>query len=65
VGGKTYYWLAFSSSRADPNDRQLYISAMVVEGGTVTTYPAVYLWNQPATESNHTPAWDRFVLPIM
>ena len=26
-------------------------------------YPAIYLWNQPATSSNHTPAWDRFMIP--
>jgi hypothetical protein len=37
----------------------------VEEGGVVTTYPAVYLWNQPATENNHTPAWDVFDLPIL
>ena len=28
-----------------------------------TNYPAVYLWNQPATSSNHTPAWDVFQIP--
>ena len=21
---------------------------------------AIYLWNQPAAENNHTPAWDDF-----
>jgi hypothetical protein len=30
----------------------------------VTTYPAIYVWNQPATESNHTPAWDAFQIAI-
>ena len=28
-----------------------------------TNYPAILLWNQPATNSNHTPAWDRFQIP--
>jgi hypothetical protein len=65
VGKKTYYWLAFSSSRSGDDNRQLYICAVVEEGGVLTTYPAVYLWNQPAMESNHTPAWDVFELPIL
>ena len=25
--------------------------------------PALYLWNQPPTESNHTPSWDNFKIP--
>lgn len=64
VNGKTYYWMAFSSLRATNNTAQLYVTAVVVENGTITTYPAYYLWNQPATETNHTPAWDVFDLPI-
>ena len=27
------------------------------------TYPAIYLWNQDLTTSNHTPAWDAFKIP--
>jgi hypothetical protein len=26
----------------------------------IHTYPAVYLWNQPADVNNFTPAWDVF-----
>jgi len=33
------------------------------EFGATTIYPAVYLWNQPANSSNHTPAWDMFQIP--
>jgi hypothetical protein len=29
----------------------------------MTTHGALYLWNQPATEANHTPAWDTFKVP--
>ena len=25
---------------------------------------ALYLWNQPATENNHTPAWDNFDIGV-
>jgi len=62
-GGKTYYWLTFSSTRGAGNP-QLYVAPIVVSGGTVTSYPALYLWNQPAAEHNHTPAWDVFALPV-
>jgi hypothetical protein len=95
-GGKTYYFLIFSSARkygdafstqfqlqANPasdftglhSSSQLYLAAIVVDNTTqaITTYPAVYLWNQNRTPSmgmaanlqysNLTPAWDPFVLP--
>jgi hypothetical protein len=66
-GNRTYYWLTFSSTRnsslSGPALPQLYMTAVVVEGATVTTYPALYLWNQPADEANHTPAWDAFDIP--
>src|SRR5436190_2766969 len=43
---------------------QLYMTAVTADEINVqTNYPAVYLWNQPATSSNHTPAWDRFQIP--
>ncbi len=63
VKGKTYYFLVFSSTR-NPASKgpQLYVSPIVVEGGKVTTYAALYLWNQPELENNHTPAWDVFQL---
>jgi hypothetical protein len=39
-------------------------AAIVVdEVGQMTTYPALYLWNQPSTDGNHTPSWDDFVIP--
>ncbi len=63
VGSKTYYWLIFSSWRDDLADglSQLFVTGVVVEGSKITTYPALYLWNQPPTEHNLTPAWDVFV----
>jgi WD40-like Beta Propeller Repeat len=67
--GRTFYWVVFSSTR-DPftpdayGDPQLYIAAVVVDStGAVTTYGSLYLWNQPESEHNHTPAWDYFVIP--
>jgi hypothetical protein len=55
---------------------QLYMAAIVVDdaSGDVTTYPALYLWNQNTTvdangeghiepTSNLTPAWDDFSIP--
>jgi hypothetical protein len=76
VGGKTYYFLVFSSARkyadefsqqfalpANPlssfkglnQSSQLYLAAVVVDQttGQVTSYPAVYVWNQ-----NRTPGAD-------
>jgi hypothetical protein len=62
--GNTYYWLVFSSIR-DPAQAtpapQLYAAPVVVDAsGNVTTYSALYFWNQPETEHNHLPAWDVF-----
>ncbi len=86
-GGKTYYWLIFSSSRlnmpfnaanfkaglsAPEPTSQLYLTALVDDGtGKLTTYPGVYVWNQPTTslsfpdsnQSNHTPLWDVVMIP--
>ncbi|HEU5075254.1 MAG TPA: hypothetical protein VFU02_13785 [Polyangiaceae bacterium] len=74
--GKTYYWLIFSSARAyvgqftlpqdeyspkDTRSSQLYLAPVVVgPGGEVTTYPAIYLYNQTTNTTNLTPAWDEF-----
>jgi hypothetical protein len=52
---------------------QLYLSAIVIDNttGAMTTYPAVYLWNQNRTPngnthySNLTPAWDPLQLPAL
>jgi hypothetical protein len=75
VGGKTYYWMIFSSNRYGlppvttstgqiVQVSQLYITAVVAEGGTISTnstrFPAIYLWNQPQSRLNTTPAWENF-----
>jgi WD40-like Beta Propeller Repeat len=75
VGTRTFYWLIFSSNRyglppvtTSSNGQtktvqvsQLYITAVVVDGSEILTkYPAIYLWNQPQSRLNTTPAWDNF-----
>lgn len=58
TGGKTYYWLTFSSTRGG-GVPQLYVTPIVREGaGALETFPALYLWNQSPEQGNHTPAWD-------
>lgn len=64
AAGKSYYFLVFSSTRNPASaGPQLYVAPIVVENGTVKTYAALMLWNQPDAENNHTPAWDVFQLP--
>ena len=64
VGTKSYYFLVFASTRNKATGGpQLYVTPVVVDGGTITTYSALYLWNQPEMEHNHTPAWDTFQIP--
>lgn len=63
--GKTYYWVIFSSKRMDQVHPQLYMAGIVKDEFGVTTTPALYLWNQPAGENNHTPAWDVFQIPVV
>jgi hypothetical protein len=53
----------FSSTRSDAGNPQLYITSIVESGGKISTHGSIYLWNQPATENNHTPAWDTFKVP--
>jgi hypothetical protein len=65
----------YTPATLDTRSSQLYMAAIVVDKTThaVTTYPAIYLWNQDrvvvqgaATEaqiSNLTPAWDEFLIP--
>ena len=79
VGGSTYYWIIFSSNRyglppvttsfngasKTVELSQLYITAVVVDELTITTYPAIYLWNQPQNRLNTTPAWEHFNIPIV
>ena len=63
ASGRSYYWITFSSTRR--GNPQLYVSAVVQdETGLISTTPALYLWNQPPTENNHTPAWDTFVISL-
>jgi len=52
-------------SPSDTRSSQLYMAAVVRDERTkeYETFPAVYLWNQDATTSNLTPAWDDFKLP--
>lgn len=65
VGGKTYYWLTFSSKRSVSARPQIYITAVVVDAaGKIETFPALYVWNQPELEANHTPAWDLFEITV-
>jgi hypothetical protein len=65
---RDYYWITFSSTRGVRGNPQLYIAAVVVDRGevdvSVATYSALYLWNQPEMENNHTPAWDVFQIPV-
>jgi len=65
-----------SSFKGTSSSSQLYLAAVVFDSATntVTTYPAVYIWNQNRTPaaggmatglkySNLTPAWDPIKLP--
>jgi hypothetical protein len=62
ANGKTYYWVVFSSKRS--GHAQLYLAAMTVSGGALeASYPALYLWNQPPSDDNHTPSWDDYQIP--
>jgi hypothetical protein len=55
------------TSPGDTRSSQLYMTAVVRDdtNGTLTTYPAVYIWNQDPTTSNLTPAWDEFKIPMV
>lgn len=87
--GRSYYFLIFSTARNSPFaiDRgsqrqspasQLYMTTIIVEAdGSITSSPAIYLWNQRNLVSgsgedaqvselltnNVTPAWDQFLIP--
>jgi hypothetical protein len=63
ANGRRYYWLVFSSKRGG-SVPQLYVTPMVVAAdASVQTFAALYLWNQPEGEGNHTPAWEYFKIP--
>jgi hypothetical protein len=54
----------FNATTTTATVTQLYVTAIVVdELGAVTSYPAVYLWNQPQDRLNETPAWENFQIP--
>ncbi|HEX7669974.1 MAG TPA: hypothetical protein VF395_10335 [Polyangiaceae bacterium] len=65
----------YTPATLDTRSSQLYMTAIVVDDTThaITTYPALYLWNQDrvvangavtdAQNSNLTPAWDEFLIP--
>jgi len=87
--GRSYYFLIFSTARNSPFDisrgsnrfspaSQLYMSTVIREAdGTITSGPAIYLWNQrnlvtgtgasasidELLTNNVTPAWDEFKIP--
>ncbi len=62
--GRSFYWIVFSSTRAGGGHPQLYMAGVEIDNGTIAKQgAAIYLWNQPAAESNHTPAWDLFGIP--
>jgi len=52
-------------SPSDTRASQLYMAGIVRDDatGALTTYGAVYLWNQDATTTNLTPAWDQANIP--
>lgn len=61
--GRSYYWLVFSSTRSGGKP-QLFVAGVVTSSGTIMRQgAAIYLWNQPEMEANHTPAWDVFDIP--
>ena len=71
--------MIFSSNRYNPQQMtvtngnmtnsvyvsQLYITAVVKNEVGYSTYPAIYLYNQPANRLNTTPAWQDFHIPIV
>ena len=63
-GSRRYYFLTFSSSRAESGTPQLYMAPVLVDDTGIKSFPALPIWNQPATEGNHTPAWDVFKLVV-
>lgn len=65
VGGVSYYWLVFASTRNRDYRPQLHMTGVAIAEGSneIRTHGAVHVWNQPETESNHTPAWDVFKIP--
>ena len=62
--GRNFYWIVFSSTRAQLGHPQLYMAGIEIDNGSIKKQgAAIYMWNQPEAESNHTPAWDTFGIP--
>ncbi len=71
----TANWAGSPSPSPDGPTSQLYMTGVSVDGsGKITTYPALYIWNQPTTslstapipgqpQSNHTPVWETITIP--
>jgi len=54
----------YTPANLDTRSSQLYLAAVAVAAdGTITSYPAAYIWNQSKDTSNLTPAWDEFKIP--
>lgn len=51
-----------AQSQAAQGRAQLFVAGVVVDpsSGAITTFPAVYMWNQDAALNNLIPAWDYF-----
>jgi hypothetical protein len=71
--GRTYYWFIYASDRAGVSQvskydgrrrevSQLYLAAITLKDGKYTTYPSIYLWNQPADAIN-LPDWSALQIP--
>jgi hypothetical protein len=92
VNGIDYYFITFASARQATSEitlegsnspeaaSELFLAAIKVDAmGNITSYPAIYLWNQDSlvttdpttmmssvttvTGLNLTPAWHDFVIP--
>jgi WD40-like Beta Propeller Repeat len=62
--GRSFYWVVFSSKRFGGAIPQLFLTGVMIDrGGALSSYGALYLWNQPSAEGNHTPAWEYFNVP--
>ena len=54
---------SYTPTTVDRRSSQIYLSAVVVEGGVVTSYPGLYVWNQETDASNLMPSWGGLRLP--
>jgi hypothetical protein len=54
-----------AEASGDAARAQLFVAPIVVNAatGAITTFPAIYMWNQDASLNNLIPAWDYFPIP--